>query len=107
MKMNERRGSIELTPPCVSGVWLSELSDRAVLPAKTEEHRNGAGGQKGERGRFRNRRNVSKLQQVDLGGRTIVATTRGIRRNRLRTGAVCHKCAEYKLSVATASKSVS
>src|SRR6266436_746488 len=93
--------------PLSISVRFRQLSDCADFPAKTEEHRAGARGKKGERGRFRNRRDVAELQKVDLGGRTKVATTRCIRGKRLGSGAVCHKCAEYKLSVATASKSVS
>jgi len=87
-KINRRRGCIELTPPIVNQCSAGELSGRAIFPAKTEKHRTGAHGKKGERGRFRNRRDVAELHKVDLSGSTNVSTTKWIHRKRLRSGAV-------------------
>jgi len=82
------------------------LSDCQRFPAQQKQHRAGAQGKKGKRGRRRNR-NVADLKQIDLGGRTNVDATRWIQRNRLRTGAICHKCADNVLSGAGVTKSLS
>src|SRR5258707_11668894 len=92
--------------PLSISVRFRQLSDCAGFPAKTEEHGAGARGKKGERGRFRNRRDVAELQEVDLGGRTNVGATQRIHRKRLRSGPIGHKCAENILSGAAATRSV-
>ena len=90
--------------PLSISVQFSELSDRAVFPAKTEEHRTGARGKKGERGRFWNRGDVANLKKVDLGGRNSRAWSDC---NALRTRIVRYECAENILPNAAATKSVS
>src|SRR5260370_38277041 len=92
--------------PVSISVQFGELSDRAVFPAKTEEHRTGARGKKREHGRFRNGRDVAELQKVDLGGRRNVEATKRIHRKRLRSRAIGHKCAKNILSGAGVTRSV-
>jgi len=59
--MNERRGCLQLTPPISNPNPL--LSNRAVFPAETVEHRASTHAGKGDGGRLRNGRDVAELQR--------------------------------------------